>query len=155
VIIDNNEVVYIDKIETEQSTGGFKMFSMVGSRNLAHSCAVGKVLLSYFSDEEINNLIKEKGLSQKTARTITDPRQLKEQLTIIKNQGYAFDDEENEVGIRCVAAPIFNDQGKAVSAISASAPAFRVMKKHAQDILKKEVVKTASEIARLLGCQGK
>jgi IclR family KDG regulon transcriptional repressor len=151
VIIDNNEIVYIDKIETEQSTGGLKMSSMVGSRNPAHSSAVGKVLLSYFSDEEIDNLIQEKGLTRKTAHTLTDPLQLKEQLTIIRDQRYAIDDEENEIGIRCVAAPILNDKGKAVSAISLSGPAFRVTKKLIQDSLKKEVIKTALEISKRLG----
>jgi IclR family KDG regulon transcriptional repressor len=151
VIIDNNEIVYIDKIETEQSTGGLKMSSMVGSRNHAHSCAVGKVLLSYFSEEEINNLIKEKGLPRRTAQTITTRLRLKEQLAIIKKQGYAIDDEENEAGIRCVAAPIFNDKGKAVSAISLSGPAFRVTKKLIQDTLKKEVMETALEISKRFG----
>jgi IclR family transcriptional regulator, KDG regulon repressor len=151
VIIDNNEVVYIDKIETEESTGGLKMASMVGSRNPAHCSAVGKVLLSYSSEEEINNLIQEKGLSRKTSHTITDPLQLKEQLLIVRNQGYAIDDEENEEGIRCVAAPIFNDKGKAVSAISLSGPAFRVTKKIIQDSLKKEVIKIALEISKRLG----
>jgi IclR family transcriptional regulator, KDG regulon repressor len=151
VIIDNNEVVYIDKIETEQSTGGLKMSSMVGSRNPAHCSAVGKVLLSYYLDEEIDNFIKEKGLPPKTLRTITDPLQLKEQLMIINKQGYAIDDEENEAGIRCVAAPILNDKGKAVSAISLSGPAFRVTKKLIQDSLKKEIMKTALEISKRLG----
>lgn len=151
VIIDNNEVVYIDKIETEQSTGGLKMSSMVGARNPAHSSAVGKVLLSYYLDEEIDNFVKEKGLPPKTLRTITDPLQLKEQLITIRNQGYAIDDEENEAGIRCVAAPIFNDKGKAISAISLSGPAFRVTKKLIQDSLKKEIIKTASEISKRLG----
>lgn len=151
VIIDNNEVVYIDKIETEQSTGGLKMSSMVGARNPAHSSAVGKVLLSYYLEEEIDNFVKEKGLPPKTLRTITDPLQLKEQLITIRNQGYAIDDEENEAGIRCVAAPIFNDKGKAISAISLSGPAFRVTKKLIQDSLKKEIIKTASEISKRLG----
>lgn len=155
VIVDNNEVVYIDKIETEENIGGLKMSSRVGSRNLAHSCAVGKVMLSYFSDEEVDTLIKEKGLPKKTARTITDPSQFREQLAIIKKQGYALDDEENEEGIRCVAAPIFDDKGRVISAISLSGPAFRVTKKQALDVLKKQVIKTASEISRLLGFQGK
>ena len=94
---------------------------------------------------------KKKGYHSKTARTITDPSQLKKQLTIIKKQGYAIDDEENEAGIRCVAAPIFNDKGKAVSAISLSGPAFRVTKKLIQDSLKKEIMNTASEISKRLG----
>jgi IclR family transcriptional regulator, KDG regulon repressor len=151
VILDRNEVVYIDKIETEQHTGGLKMTSRVGSRNLAHSCAVGKVLLSYLSEDELNEAIAEKGLPKKTDNTITDPIQFKEHLVTVKNQGYAIDEEENEKGIRCVAAPIFDGKGKAVAAISVSGPAFRVTRKLVQDTLKKEVMKTASEISQLLG----
>jgi IclR family KDG regulon transcriptional repressor len=151
VILDKNEVVYIDKIEMEQSTSGLKMASRVGSRNLAHSCAVGKVLLSYFSEEELDEAIAEKGLPKKTENTITDPLQFKEHLKAVKNQGYAIDEEENEKGIRCVAAPIFDGKGRAVAAISVSGPAFRVTKKMAQDTVRKEVMKTASEISKLLG----
>lgn len=151
VILDRNEVVYIDKIETEPHTGGLKMASRVGSRNLAHSCAVGKVLLSYLTENELDRVIAEKGLPGRTANTITEPLELKEHLKVVKSQGYAIDEEENEKGIRCVAAPIFDGKGKAVAAISVSGPAFRVTRKLAQDTIRKEVMKTASEISELLG----
>jgi DNA-binding IclR family transcriptional regulator len=154
VILDKNEIVYIDKIETELHTSGLKMASRVGSRNLAHSCAVGKVLLSYLSENELDELIAEKGLPKKTDNTITDPLQFKEQLATVKNQGYAIDEEENEKGIRCVAAPIFDGKGKAVASISVSGPAFRVTRKLVHNTVKKEVIKTASEISHLLGFTG-
>ncbi len=154
VIIDNNEVVYIDKVETELNTGGLKMASMVGSRIPAHTCAVGKILLSFFSEEELDRLVEEKGLPQRTPNTITDPAALKEHLELVRNQGYAVDNEENENGIRCVAAPIFNEKGKAVSAISISGPAFRVTKKVIHESLKMEVMRTALEISKRLGFRG-
>ena len=69
----------------------------------------------------------------------------------MRKQGYAIDDEENEKGIRCVAAPIFIEMGKVVSAISISGPAFRVTKKVVQEILKKEVMETALKISQRLG----
>jgi IclR family acetate operon transcriptional repressor len=69
----------------------------------------------------------------------------------VRAQGYAVDDEENERGIRCVAAPIYNETGKAVAAISISAPAFRVTKKVIQETLKKEVMETAFKISQRLG----
>jgi IclR family transcriptional regulator, KDG regulon repressor len=154
VILDTNEIVYIDKIETEQARGGLKMASRVGSRNLAHCCAVGKVLLSHLTEEDVDNLIAEKGLPRKTDNTMTSPSQFKAHLKTVLQQGYAVDDEENEKGIRCVAAPILNDKGWAVSAISLSGPAFRVTKKLVQDTLKKEVMRAAVEISRLLGFGG-
>jgi IclR family transcriptional regulator, KDG regulon repressor len=151
VILDQNEVVYIDKIEAEHRESGLKMASRVGSRNLAHSCGVGKVLLSFLTEDELNEVIAKKGLLKRTDNTITDPLQFKEHLLAVRNQGYAIDEEENEKGIRCVAAPIFDGRGKAVAAISISGPAFRVTRKLIQDTVKKEVIKTTSEISRLLG----
>ena len=125
VILDRNEIVYIDKIEARQTTGGLDMSSRVGSRNPAHSCAVGKVLLSHLSEEALDGLIREKGLSPRTANTITDPRLLKEHLKVVRRQGYAIDEEENEQGIRCLGAPIFDGRGRPVAAISVSGPASR------------------------------
>jgi IclR family KDG regulon transcriptional repressor len=151
VFLDRNEIVYIDKVETDQNPSGLRMASRVGLRNPAHSCAVGKVLLSYLSEEELNSIIKEKGLAKRTENTITNPAQLKEHLRNVRAQGYATDDEENEKGIRCTAAPIFDEGGKAIAAISISGPAFRVTKKIIQESLKKEVIETASNISRRIG----
>ena len=154
VILDMGEVVYIDKTEAPQTTGSLKMVSTVGSRNPLHSCGVGKVLISHFSEEELNALIREKGLPQRTANTITDPTVLKDHLKMVKKQGFAIDDEENELGIRCVAAPVFDGKRRPVAAISVSGPALRVTRKLIQDVLKREVMKAASEISQRLGFPG-
>ncbi len=154
VIFDRNEVVYIDKVEGEDNPSGLRMASRIGLRNPAHSSAVGKVLLSHFSEEALNQFFKKKGLSKRTENTITDPAQLKEHLKMVRAQGYAIDDEENEKGVRCVGAPIFDEAGNAVAAISISGPAFRVTKKIAQEVLKKEVMETALKISQRLGYRG-
>jgi DNA-binding IclR family transcriptional regulator len=151
VFLDRGEIVYIDKVELDHNPSGLRMASRVGLRNPAHSSAVGKVLLSHLPEEELNGLIKEKGLPKRTENTITDLIQLKEHLKAVRTQGYAIDDEENEKGIRCVAAPLYNEIGKVVAAISISAPAFRVTKKVIQESLKKEVMETASKISQRLG----
>jgi len=151
VFLDRDEIVYIEKVETDQNPSGLKMASRIGLRNPAHSCAVGKVLLAHLSEEEVNQIIKEKGLPKRTENTITDLIQLKEHLKIVRAQGYAIDDEENERGIRCVAAPIYNEVGRAVAAISITGPAFRMTKKVIQEILKKEVMETAFKISERLG----
>lgn len=154
VVLDRGEIVYIDKVETDADAGGLKMSSRVGSRNAVHSCAVGKVLLAYLEDEDIAEIIADKGLAPKTVNTITDPALLKEHLKGIRTQGHAIDDEENERGIRCVAAPIFDGQGHALAAASISGPAFRITKKIIQDVLKKEVMAAASEVSGRLGFSG-
>jgi IclR family KDG regulon transcriptional repressor len=151
VILDQNEIVYLDKLETEPNTGGLRMASRVGSRNPAHSCAVGKVLLAHLPVEALASLAEEKGLTRRTGSTITELSQLKEHLKLVRKQGYAVDDEENERGIRCVGSPVFNEVGKAVAAISVSGPAFRVTRKTVQESLKKEVMETALRISQRLG----
>jgi len=151
VILDRNEIVYIDKMETDQNSSGLKMASRIGLRNPAYSSAVGKMILANFSEEELRAFFKEKSLVRRTQNTITDPIQLREHLKTVRKQGYAVDDEENEKGIRCVAAPIYNEIRKTVAAISITGPAFRVTKKIIQETLKKEVVETAFRISERLG----
>lgn len=151
VIYDRGEVVYVEKIETEQPAGGLKMSSRIGSRNPAHSSAVGKVLLSCFQEEAVDAFLLEKGLPRRTVNTITDPDTFRGHLKIIRSQGYAMDDEENEKGIRCLGAPIFDGRGRPVAAISVSGPVFQMTKKFVLEVVKKEVIAAASEISRRLG----
>ncbi len=155
VILDGNEIVYLDKLETEPHTGGLRMASRVGSRNPAHSCAVGKVLMAHLPVEALARLVEDKGLPRRTANTITDFKQLRDHMAVVRKQGYAVEDEENERGIRCVGAPIFNEAGRVVAAISVSGPAFRVTKKSVQESLKKEVMETALRISQRLGFRGR
>jgi DNA-binding IclR family transcriptional regulator len=105
--------------------------------------------------EALARMVEEKGLPRRTGNTITDYNQLKEHLALVRKQGYAIDDEENERGIRCVGAPIFNEVGRVVAAISVSGPAFRVTKKIVQEKLKKEVMETALRISQRLGFRGR
>jgi len=151
VVLDRNEVVYIDKVEGDHNPSGLRMASRIGLRNPAHSSAVGKVLLSLLSDEDQNRFLQGKGFLKRTENTITDPAQLKEHLRTVRNQGYAVDDEENEKGVRCIGAPIYTEAGDAVAAISISGPAFRVTKKMVQELFKKEVMETALKISQRLG----
>jgi len=151
VILDGNEVVYIDKVEGDHNPSGLRMASRIGLRNPAHSSAVGKILLSHFPEEGLNQFFQGKGLNKRTENTITNATQLKEHLRMVRNQGYAVDDEENEKGVRCVGASICDESGQAVAAISISGPAFRITKKVIQDTLKKEVMETANQISQRLG----
>jgi len=155
VFLDRNEIVYIDKVEAASSASGLRMASRIGLRNPAHSSAVGKVLLSDLPEESLQGLIREKGLARRTENTIADPDRLKDHLKAIRRRGYAIDDEENEKGIRCVAAPIQNEAGKVIAAISVSGPAFRITKKVIQETLKKEVMETALKVSQRLGFREK
>jgi IclR family KDG regulon transcriptional repressor len=154
VILDRTEVVYVEKVEPEDSSIILRTTSKVGQRNPAHSCAVGKALLAQLPERELEALIQGGPLVQRTENTITDSLQLKEHLKMVHGRGYAVDDEENERGIRCVAAPIRDERGRAVAAISVSGPAIRITRQRIQDSLTDEVLKTALEISKRIGFRG-
>lgn len=151
VSLDRGQVVYLEKVEAVQDPSGLKMASRVGLRNPAHSCAAGKAILSCLSEQELDQIIKERGLMKRTENTIINPSLLKEHLITVKEQGYAIDDEENDKGIRCVGAPVFNEGGKVIAAISIAGPAFRVTKGVIQERLRNDVMQTASKISQRLG----
>jgi IclR family KDG regulon transcriptional repressor len=114
---------------------------------------VGKVLLAALSEKELNDFIKAKGLPRRTEKTITDAGQLKSHLEMVRNQGYAVDDEEDHLGTRCVAAPIRNELGHVIAAISISGPTIRMTWKKVLDTFKGQVMDAALEISRQLGFQ--
>ena len=154
VILDRTEVVYLEKIEAEDTSMVLRASAKTGQRNAANSCAVGKALLAQLAEDELDALIQEMPLVQKTENTITDPLQLKEHLRMVRARGYAVDDEESERGIRCVAAPIRDKRGRTVAAMSVSGPAIRISRQRILDSLKDEVVKAALEISQKIGFRG-
>jgi IclR family KDG regulon transcriptional repressor len=151
VILDQGEIVYLDKVETVNDPKSLRMVSRIGMRNFAHSCAVGKVLLASLPEAELDEIIAQKGLPRLTKNTIVHPEELKKHLAKVKAQGYAADDEENEVGIRCVAAPVMNNRGEVIAAISISGPSVRLTEARIHNRLKKQVMKSALQISKKLG----
>ena len=154
LILDQQEILYIDKLEAVNHDVGFRMTSRVGLRIPAHACASGKMLLAYLADEELEQFIAKKGLKKITENTISDPQKLKEQLKKIRAQGYSLDEQEREKGVRCVAAPIRNESGKVVAAISVSGTVVHLTREIVENEIRKEVVATALAISRKLGFQG-
>jgi DNA-binding IclR family transcriptional regulator len=124
-ILDDAEVVYMDKIEPARSV---RMASSVGRRNPAYCTAVGKAMMAYLPMEQVETIVKKQGLPPLTKNTITSLRELKAELARIRIRGYAIDDEENEEGVRCVGCAVRGYSGEPVAAISISGPSFRVAK---------------------------
>jgi DNA-binding IclR family transcriptional regulator len=151
VILDHNEALYIDKVESSKLTGGLRMVSMLGTRIPAHSSAVGKVLLSSLSHKELDEVIQDKGLHRRTEYTITNPLILKKHLKVVREQGYAIDIQENEKGVCCVGAPIMNRKGRVIAAISISGPSFRLTPQVLCTSLRSKVMETALIISKKLG----
>jgi IclR family acetate operon transcriptional repressor len=116
------EVVYIAKVEGRHTLG---MFSHIGARLPMHCTALGKSILAFSAPEHIQDVLPE--LSKpRTPNTITSEQALREELDLIRTQGFAIDNEENEVGIRCVGAPIMDYTGRAIAAMSISGPRDRM-----------------------------
>ena len=96
-----------------------KTMLRIGKNAPIHTTASGKVLLSSFSYRKVEEIIAEKGLERLTENTITTPEKLFEELALIRKRGYAVDDEECEIGHRCIAVPIYDYSGNVAGAISA------------------------------------
>ncbi|HHV58124.1 MAG TPA: IclR family transcriptional regulator [Firmicutes bacterium] len=148
VVLQDGEVVYIDKVECP---GPVKMYSQLGRRAPAHATAVGKVLLAFLPKAQVDAILA-RGLPRLTPHTITDPERLRRELRLIRERGYALDNEENELGIRCVAGPIFNHTGQVVAAFSISGLALRLLPAKLEE-LGGLVRETSREISARLGYQ--
>lgn len=118
----NNRMVYIDKLVGSSSV---QMQTSIGGQVELHSTSVGKAWLSGLSENRLREIIKGLELTRHTANTLTTPEALLEELKRIREQGFAFDDEENEPHIRCLGSPVFNRQQEPVGAISVSMPVYR------------------------------
>ena len=133
VIPDGHSALYVDKINGNKT---IRMHSQIGRRVPMHASAVGKCMLAY-ADEDFVEEVFQTGLRKYTQNTITDPEKLREHLQQVRGQGYAVDDEENEGGIRCVGAPIFNYTGKVIGAVSVSGPTVTVLPERIEEIAEK------------------
>ncbi len=122
VVRNQFRAYYLKKIE---STHPVRMFSRVGEPLSLYSTAAGKAMLAYISPKEFEVYKNSTRLLPKTSKTITSWDKLIKELEKIRILGYSVDDMENEEGIRCVGAPIFNLTGNVIGAISISAPAYR------------------------------
>jgi IclR family transcriptional regulator, acetate operon repressor len=125
-VLDGKDVVYRAKVDPAQ--GSVKLTSYVGGRNPAYRTGVGKLLLSYIVNTEAQLAAWLDGdkLEAKTASTITDPAALLAELQATRSRGYGIDDQENELGINCIAVPVFGASSTMpTGAISVSALRFR------------------------------
>jgi len=139
-------VIYLDKIEAEQT---IRMHSQIGRLMPAYSTALGKAMLAAGPPEVVERVIGA-GMSSRTPRTITTRRALRRELDMVRQQGFAIDDLENEDGVRCVGAAILDHQNAVVAALSISAPAFRFSLDDAHRV-GPTIARAAREVSTRLG----
>ena len=147
-VLSGTDIVYRAKMDPPQ--GAVRLTSVIGGRNPAYRTAVGKALLSTrLTDlEQVTAWFGPFPLEQKTPRTLTTPEDLLADLEITRRRGFAVDDQENEVGINCVAVPIFLDGSSTpAGAVSISAVAFRCPIERLTD----QVAQIRETIAEMLG----
>jgi IclR family acetate operon transcriptional repressor len=110
-------------------------------------------MLAELPEQEVGAVVRRWGLKAVTANTITTATRLKAELRAVRSRGYAIDDEEKEVGLRCVSAAVRGHSGKLFAAMSVSGPAFRVTKERIPEI-GQAVMHAANELSAELGYQG-
>lgn len=148
-ILDHGEAVYIEKVE---APGFVKMDTWVGRRLQVNSTAVGKTLLAWLPQSEVEAIIKQHGLRKQTAKTITTHAAFLRELERVRARGYAVDDEENSLGVRCVAAPVFDNLGLVVASVGVSGTTTQNDRAHLPKVA--EMVKaTARKISQQLGAR--
>ena len=145
-ILDGSDVVYIEKVE---STHAVRMFSQIGRTMPAHSTGVGKAILAYLPPDDLGQALPE-SLEARTPATIIDQEELLQHLASVRRRGYSTDEVENEEGIRCVGAPVFDHTGLVCAGISVAGPATRVTPARTAEL--GQLVQTAAlAISRRIG----
>ena len=142
-----DEIVYIERTYSERS--GMQVVRAVGGRAPLHLTSVGKLFLAHDDPQRVRGYATRTGLTGHTRNSITDIAKLERELASVRALGIARDDEELEPGVRCMAAGVYDDQGKLVAGLSVSAPADRLEESWLQ-----RVKSTAAQISSALGHRG-
>lgn len=146
-ILDQGEVVLVNKIDPP---GLFRLATWIGKRMEIHCTGVGKALIAYLPPEQLEELLSQHALPRHNDCTIANARKLKEQLKVVRTLGYAFDDEEDEVGLRCIGAPVFDHDGRAVAAVSVAGTTAQITREN-RSRLAERLKSAVLEISRNLG----
>ncbi|WP_277976978.1 glyoxylate bypass operon transcriptional repressor IclR [Pantoea endophytica] len=121
--LSDYQAVIIDQVQCTQL---MRMSAPIGGKLPMHASGAGKAFLAHLSDEQVTALLHQKGLHHYTPKTLMSPHSLKENLALIRKMGFSHDDEEHALGLRCVAAPIYDEHGEPFAAISISGPIARM-----------------------------
>lgn len=142
-----DEIVYIERTYSERS--GMQVVRAVGGRAPLHLTSVGKLFLAADDPQRVRAYATRSGLAGHTRNSITELTALEREMSTVRQRGVARDDEELELGVRCMAAGIFDDQGKLIAGLSISAPADRL-----EESWVARLKDTASQISAALGYRG-
>jgi IclR family acetate operon transcriptional repressor len=122
-VLDNDEPVYLSQVECRQM---MRAHALPGARPPIHCSGVGKALLAYLPGDRVAAVLSRRLLRRYTDKTITDAASFARKLQEVRTRGFAVDDEEQSLGMRCVAAAVFDENGDAVAALSVTGPTARI-----------------------------
>lgn len=146
-IEDSGSIVFISQIESHHP---IRAFHRPGSRGTIHASGVGKALLATRPENTVRTILHKTGLKKFTDKTLNSPEKLFADLAVVRERGWAIDDEERTPGMRCVAAPIFNEYGEAIAGLSISGPTVRIPDERLGE-LGPAVRRAAEEITKSIG----
>lgn len=147
VIGEGAEIVYVAKVEPQKT---IRMYSSIGKRTPMYCTSVGKSMMSYMNDEDVERIWKASPIKKLTDTTITDLEEFKTHLNMVRGKGYAIDEQENEIGIRCVGASILDYKGNVCGAISISGSTISFKEDKIEEF-SKLLIEYARKISRELG----
>jgi IclR family acetate operon transcriptional repressor len=146
-VVDDASIIVLTRVESREI---MRSLTKVGGRVAMVASGVGKAVLATYTDEDVSAIIRHHGMPRLTEKSIVRASDLFRELATIRRQGYAVDDEEARMGLRCVAAVVFNDCGEPQAAISASGMTSRVTEERLPE-LGRAVCEVARELTVAIG----
>jgi len=148
-VLDRNDALYVEKVEPE-STELMVFLSRKVIRFPLHAGAASKILLAHLEDEKIETFLKTQKLVKYTGKTIVDPDKLRKEIKGIRKAGYAFSEEEIDLGVRALAAPIFDHEGRIAAGLVVFGPAQRI-DDHKKEKILKAIFECSKKISSRIG----
>jgi len=148
-VLDRNDALYVEKVEPETSSTMVILLRR-GIRFPLHAGAASKILLAHLQDEKIETFLKTQKLVKYTGKTIVDPDKLRKEVKAIRKAGYAFSEEEIDLGVRALAAPIFDHEGKIAAGLVVFGPTQRIDDQKKEKILR-SMLECSKQISKRIG----
>ncbi|MEO5323711.1 IclR family transcriptional regulator [Mesorhizobium sp. CC13] len=148
-VAEDDCVVFVSQVETHQA---IRAFFRPGTRSPFHASGIGKAVLAHLDRDRVNAIVRKAGLAAYTEKTLSEAAALARDLEQIRARGWSVDDEERYPGMRCVAAPVFNEFGEPIGGVSVSGPTVRVTPEKVREI-GPLVREAAAELTRMIGGQ--
>ncbi len=150
-ILAQNRVLYVDTVESPHA---LRLVAKLGTTNSVHCTSLGKVLLIRHDDTKIREILEAEGMERRTEYTLCTPEDYLEEMSKIRVKEYALDDCESELDGRCIGAPIYDNAGNVIAAISISGLASRFSREYIEKEVAGKLLESTREISKALGYSG-